>query len=427
MDKLRKSFLYSSLFLVYTQGMWDRIFSLHPILSNAFVDLPILLFIFYPFKFRLRKTPGLVAFILFVFFSFISSYINQDGTYNYLRFVRYFIYFYLIFNQMWYARLSSSEWKNLFKFIIVLILLQGIGSAFNLFVLGVQVEGHVGLMSSSGGTTATTFPIIVLSLCLLMYLSYLPKNRIFNIIIILCIGSALLVSIQSGKRATYFLIPFYSAIVIFYTLYTTGSRVKYIKKLTITLIILVSLIPVFILGIASSRGLNYGLRGDESNIEIIENAIDYAIYYETNTARQGTTGRTGTTLMVLNNSLKSGKTFLLGYGIGSHKDEFQTYRLGIEYGFVGATRDLISVGWPSMILTIIIFLQVILVNKSYKLNFTNSIRLILLSVFLLIHINYASDYTSHLKIGYMLAILCAFINSPVHYKSLENLMIKYFR
>ena len=66
-------------------------------------------------------------------------------------------------------------------------------------------------------------------------------------------------------------------------------------------------------------------------------------------------------------------------------------------------------------------------SKSHKFKFTNSIRLVLFFLFLFIHFTYSSDFTSHLKLGYMLAILCAFINSPKHRDTLEYFVINRFK
>ena len=161
-------------------------------------------------------------------------------------------------------------------------------------------------------------------------------------------------------------------------------------------------------------------------IAIIREALYYAQNYETDISEYGhTIGRTNTTRQIINTTKKNIDSFLFGFGYGSIKEEDTQAKSGFGYGIVGFTRDIVSGGWIVMFLTILIFSKVILTNQSTNYKFTWVLRLIIFMVFVFTHFSYSSDFATSLKITYILAIICAFINSPSHSESLDILVNKY--
>src|SRR5690606_10198181 len=125
--------------------------------------------------------------------------------------------------------LTENKWSTILKLVIAMIVLQGVGALFNIFILGERVERYVGVMSTSGGTTATIFPMLITNILLIYYLfsSKLTRKKI------LLMGGMLfgvfLVGYSSGKRAIYFAIPAISLITFLLAL-TKLVNQKYFKK-----------------------------------------------------------------------------------------------------------------------------------------------------------------------------------------------------
>jgi len=78
-----------------------------------------------------------------------------------------------------------------------------------------------------------------------------------------------------------------------------------------------------------------------------------------------------------------------------------------------------------MILTIILFKKVILSNKSINHSFTITLRRLIFLLFLATHFVYSSDFTTSLKVTFILLIILSLINSPKHYSVLNYFFAKY--
>src|SRR5690606_4002791 len=181
------------------------------------------------------------------------------------------------------------KWGAILKIFIIMILLQGIGALFNIFILGDRIEGYVGTMSSLGGTTATVFPLLISTLVLIYFLFSPKLNSSTLLVMSIMLFSAFLVGYSSGKRGIYFIIPFILMIVTLISI-PKIIRTRYFKKKMIYLALSGMLIfPLIIFGMINSRGLNYSLSGKESSIDIISNSLDYADEYENATDQYGRT------------------------------------------------------------------------------------------------------------------------------------------
>jgi hypothetical protein len=426
MSKQRYIWLLISLFMVYTQGLWERLFSLPPG-TTIMLELPLWTYFFLSLKKLSKPTPARIWIIIFTLFTFFASVANNTGTIAWVKYIRFFLYFYLLYASLWNSQLTNKQWLTLLKFGIFLILIQGLGSAFNIFVLGQRIEGHVGLMSTLGGTTASTFPLVIVSIITVLFLFARKQGRKFNWILLLTIVSAVLVGYGSGKRAIFFTIPLFISITTLISFfYQKGNAVFYRKIIGIVLIAILS-VPLYIFGITTSKGFNYDLSGNENKLEVLITALTYAQEYEESTSQYGTTtGRSGTTLQVINDSFSSFDKFLFGYGFRSHKDESTAYAIGFTYGIVGFTRDIISGGWLVMLLTFLIISKIILANKSYNYKLTSVLRLIIFAVFVFTHFGYSSDFVVSLKINFLLLILLVFINSPANSNYLNFSVERYF-
>ncbi|MCY1635009.1 O-antigen polymerase [Marinifilum sp. D737] len=413
MSKEKFTLLLVSMFLVFTQGMWERLFFLTPIVGYV-VDFSIVLFIFWNFRINI-SVPGLSLIVCYLGFEFLVGLLNSNSVIDTILYIRYFVYFYLIFAQLYCYSLGIRNWLKLLKFSIFLILLQGIGAVYNLLILGERVEGYVGLMASLGGTTATIFPLFISSIVLLIYLNSRFYSKKIYLIYLLIMASVFLVGYSSGKRTIYFIIPIFILITFMFSIDRNISKTFFQKKFITMTILGVLFFPVLIFGITNSRGLNNDLSGNENSLGVISNAINYVKEYESATDQYGNTiGRSNTTKQII---VKSSNLnfFLTGVGFGSIKNEQTKESLGIGYGVVGLTRDIISAGWISALLVILIFTVVIFRNNSYfKSSFNSILRRLLFMIFIYTYFFYSSDFSVSLKITFFLAIILALINSPRH-------------
>jgi len=425
MSLQRQVWLYIALFMVYTQGFWERIFKLPPD-TSLIVELPVWIYLLLSAKTFFRPVPGSIMVIGYVFISFLIGLINQSGLISWIKHIRFLLYFYLIFQTLWNSQITNRQWLSILRFLVFLIILQGIGSLYNIIILNSRVEGQVGLMSSIGGTTASIFPLLVISVATVIFLFVYKHERRINFYLILCVISTALVGFASLKRAVYFYVPIFVLISLIISAIHLKPKVYFNKILVIGVIILCT-IPFYIHGVKNSGGISDKITDDDNIIEVVRKAVAYIEVYEHLTTEKGYTGgRTATTMRIVQKTTENIQVFFTGHGYGSVKEQKTLSSLEFVYGIVGITRDMVSGGWIIMILTILIVSTVILRNRSAYYEFTQVVRLILLLIFLATHLTYSSDFTVSLKITFSLAILCVFINSPFHNAALNELISGYF-
>lgn len=410
------------MFLVYTQGFGER-FTFIPI--QGLLELTILGMILLSYKPVFSPPLNNLLFALAVG---LVSAIATSSLIPFLKYIRFVLYFYFLYAILKDIIFTIPQFSKLLKYILGLIVLQGIASVSQSFVLGERIEGYVGLMSSLGGSTATSFPILIISVCMLI-LIFSNENVNKKVIrwLLICIASVCLLGYSSGKRAIYFIIPITILISFliarfYYPSYNLGA---FKKKVMYGIIGVMLLFPIFIMGISSSRGLNYALRGNESNVEVITKALIYAEQYESAKAGQSSIGRSGSTKNILNQAFSSPEYFFFGSGFGSIKDEGATKKRNIGYGIVGFTRDIFSGGFIFAVLIAlwyiyILFYSNIIISDSFFL----ALRWMLLFAFVFIHFTYASDYTVHLKLTAILTVLLCVVNSS-NYSHIKEYYTKY--
>ena len=305
---------------------------------------------------------------------------------------------------------TITEFNRYVKFIVMMVLLQGVASIINLSFFG-RAEYNVGAMSSLGGTTATAFPLFVFSILLVIYYFFSFTKRKWYFYILLMIASVFLMAYCSGKRAIFFYVPaFWVAISLICPFFIKWNLFH--RKLFWAIVVFVLFIPVYFFGLTQAGGIADSLGGNESKIEILVKAIEYAEFYENADAAGATVGRSNTTETVLDQALSSKEGWLVGNGFGTIKDESEKDLAGIGYGFVGYSRDVFSGGivFASLVALFMIFLIFYHDVKTHD-SFSTAMRIVIFAVFVVIHFTYSANFTVSLKLNMILAPLLCFLNS----------------
>ena len=314
--------------------MWERLFGFSPAIK-LIAEALIMFYLLLSVKYFKKKTPGSILFLIYLIFSFAVSILNGSGALAWLKYIRYFAYFYLLYITIFHTYISNKQWVFILKFAVFLILIQGLGSIYNVFILKQRVEGYVGLMSSIGGTTAATYPLFLLNLTIIIFFFHKSYNHKFIILILIFCASSFLVGYSSGKRAIYFTFPIFIALTSFISLYSLRNVVGIYKKFLFLIAIILLISPVYFFGIRSTSGVNYYLSGNENKLQVLSSAIEYAVDYEDAQSFTGLSiGRSGSTLQVIKKSLENRTLFFVGKGYGKVKDENTISDLGVGYGIV---------------------------------------------------------------------------------------------
>lgn len=415
MGNLRLFLFKISLFFVFTQGLWERVFENN--LGMAFLEVSVILYIISSIKAIRINTPGFALLLGLLISSFFILLFAEGEAVSAIKYIRYLCYFYFIYNSLLNSLTSLEEWESIFKFLLILVILQGFGSAYTIFVIGEKVEGYVGLMSSLGGTTATIFPLLIVSL-VLFYIYNFRLNQTIPFLILLVICS-FLVSFSSGKRAIYYAVPIFIFLTFIISIILNSDKKEVLRKALYVFIIIFLVSPIYVLGIKKSHGLNYDLVGNETFGQIVTKSLAFAKEYESAESSEGlTVGRSNTSMQIVGKSLSSSNLFLFGKGFGVTKDESVREEYGFSYGIVGFTRDLLNGGWIFAIISALIFVRIILYDYWGSSDKVKILKIILLAIFVFTHFMYSSDFTVSLKISIIYAILCSFVSSCIYTPSI---------
>lgn len=408
--KLKQFLLYLITFLVYTQGFLERF---TPLPASGMIEVGVWVLMLVSF----RPKSGLVWMII-VFLSGLIAAIGTSTIIPYFKYIRYFFYFYVVYTALWNLYFTIAEFGRYIRFNVAMVLLQGIASIINLTFFG-RAEYNVGAMSSLGGTTATVFPLFIFTVLLVVYyFSSFPKKS-WHLYILLMIASVFLMAFSSGKRAIFFYVPSFLIVISIICLFSI-KRKRAGRKLVYVVCLVVLFIPVFFWGITQAGGISDSLSGNENKTGVIRVAFEYAMFYEDSESSSGATmGRSNTTNVIINQALVSKEGWFVGNGFGSMKDENEIAQVGVRYGFVGYSRDVLSGGiiFASLVAAFFIFL-IFHRDVKTKDSFSRIMRIAILLVFVVVHFTYSSNFTSSLKINMMLAPLLCFLNSAnyIHLK-----------
>ena len=394
-------FLKLTLFVIYTQGLFERL--LGPEIGIYFVEVPLCLFLIINYN-HLRTERKSSVIFSFLIFSVVVLMIFTFQIVEGVKYIRFVVYFYFFHRVLGNVVLNQSRYRHFVRFIVFIILIQGLAATYELFVLGERTERFVGLMSASGGTTATVFPLIIIQMCLIWWLNRKDKRVTDIFVLITLLFTAGIIAYASGKRAFYF----YSIIILTTTtllqLYYFSSSRKSIKRTITIVFIAIGFIPVFLVGIKNSNWLNRNISSEMNAFGVLVNAVEQAKNYETQDDVEGTITRSKTTKMVLNQTIKDFGSVVGGYGFNAYNNDRVKKSLNIRYGIVGITRDLISTGWLISFLIVYFFIHS-LRYKQYRISVEKIIlERSLVFLFLLVHFTYSSDFIVHLKISALVSL-----------------------
>lgn len=399
--------------LVYLEGLFVRI-GIPPQIYKLILEGIIVLFALRNFQYLVNYTKiGLLLALIIIVTAISSVYNNQSiiWAFSYLRFI---IYGFVIFSASSRKPFSQKEIKIAKRVIVTLLLLQIAGSAIQVFIIQERIEGFVGLMSYTNGTTAVIFPLMTTAFCISLYFFYRP-----SLIYLLLLLGFLIISYSSGKRAIYFYLPgiFALAFIIkslFYRKYSLNLKHSH----------LLLFIPIFgflyLFGIQNSKGISR-YDNSASNFEVIQYAIEYAKWGNTAQDAGNTIGRSSTTDRILEYSLSSTAKLLLGAGPIIMRDDNQEEvfgRLKIKYGITGFTRDIMGIGFLGAILTIIFYLSLFKKLKGISFRGLSSYNRalyfsIILTIFIfgLSHFGYSADFTSSGKISFLILFILGLLKN----------------
>ena len=302
--------------------------------------------------------PGFWLCLAYVAWCALSGLFNDQGVLISLKYCRYVFYAYCMF-----ALVSRLPWdpvriQNLLILLAGLCLVQIPASLGNLIIRGLRDEFRVGTMTVSGGELGTVFPLLVFGFIMGIYLFRL--RTFWMLLLAVAFG---IVGFSNGKRAFYYFMPGLACLgLAVYASLPPWVRPSGWRKVVphATLAILCA-IPLLLYGIRQTEGLS---RTDDkvSLVDQITFMIQSATEYETGNKFGGVViGRSAASRRVLEEHSHQKPTVqLLGYGpepLLQTSVEFAPY--DIDYGIVGWSRDVISIGWIGAALYVGMILRIL--------------------------------------------------------------------
>lgn len=331
---------------VFTQGALERLGLPDAALKITLMASVLLVCFSLWGRTALEWPPGLVFVVLFVFWTVLSGIASGDGLYRSFLYFRLLVFGYLVFWAVWNARLTRGEIVGLGRLIFALCLLQIAASLVHVFVLGERVEAHVGTLEAGAGTPATAFPLLAMAYVMAFYFYY--KRSAWMVLLAFAFG---IVGYSSGKRAIYFLMPtFYALLLVWYCV--RERSLANLRQIITPFLVCALFVPVMMFGLTDSK--QFGHLQGAGIAEILTGSFEVVGEYNNWTNASGeTSGRNATSLKVL--SLLPQEIFgdlLLGLGPASMKDageERGQKQIGIDYGLVDWSIMTLSIGWPGLL------------------------------------------------------------------------------
>ena len=403
--------IYLIFFFNYTEGFWTEYVSEY---FQYGIELIFVVFLLRNTSKWLQDSCGGKLTCFWLAFSLFLATITWTIV-PMLKEIRFFLYYILLFRIFWNESFSLSQIKKLFSFIIFLILLNGVISFIRIFFMGLREERLVGIISSSGGTTATSFPMLICSILALFFLFdiQLTQKASFQVkkyaVMLLLLLSAFLIGYGSGKRAILVLTP----LAIFATFIFSSFHLSFktIAKKTIALIfILLALNTLLLHAFYNTHGYDYVISEGDSWTTVLQGVWEYTNDYEFSQNQGSSMGRLGSTIEIWN-ACQQDNIWLTGIGYHSHKDEETRDFLNIIYGVCGWSRDMINGGILAVLFSIVIYVRLIFSHKSTD-GVWKVLKIVILFNFLCIYFFYSSDYAVSLKLNMLIALLLALANSP---------------
>jgi len=365
---------------------------------------------------KVKLPPGCIWFTLYVSWSLLSGIVTQDTLYDGFLYARYTLYSMLIYIVAYSSNIHVAQLKRFAFPIASLMILQLAVSVIKVTVFGDRTEWRVGTMTVIGGELAALFPLVALAYAMAYY-AYV-RHSFWVLLLGLAFG---MVGYASGKRAIYFTLPLcFLASLSLYALVQYRCKRPVPHKILIHSVAAIAIsIPFFLYGVAHSAGIGMENASGLTIAESLINAATYAESYNTGVSDRGmSTGRTSTSWRVIN-SLVAGdaKQIIFGWGptalIPKRGEGVGTaggFRaLGIWYGIVGWSRDVLSIGIIGPLLYSVAYLSVL--GYSYRALYITADRWIKAALFAVVagvatllaaYAYYASSFMSSGTITFLL-------------------------
>ena len=332
-------FFYLLLVLIYFPGLFEDI-GINKVIIKYLADSIIVGYFIAKYRTMIFPKKSLIILsFLIVLISVISTIINNQGVLFGVQYARFaflsMLLFYIAFNFRW----SFSTLLKFERFFAVILIVQVIFSLKTIFITNNIEESVVGTITRSGGEIAATLPMFALAPLLSKYL-YIRKKRLLLLSILL-----ITIGIASGKRAFIFYMPLIALIIyLLYLVQENKITLRYVLKSIVIAGLLVLCFNI-IVNVFLFFNKNEGL-GREG-----QSPLEYALSYNKGITQEGIiTGRWSASLKILDETGEEPIKDLLGYGpkiLMGKSGDFDKYK--IDYGIVGWSRDVLSIGWAGMI------------------------------------------------------------------------------
>lgn len=339
-------------FLTFTQGIFQSFgvpFNLLKLIQEAYIIL-IFLFFFNLKKIELKYGIYVYAYMILVF---LSALYNDNSVISAILYSRFHFYALLIFLISKSYNWKLKEVKSQYSFLKKMLALQVLYAFYEIFILKDVQEEIVGTITTSGGELATIIPLVGLCFFFVEYLFNSKKK----ILLLMCL-SLILIGFASAKRGVIFYFPI--TFVIIYLLYLKYEKIPTYKRLPKIVFVSIFALILFVIGVSNNKSLNSG------NSTSGRYALEYASNYTTAKSYDGKIiGRIGASLQIIYQTGSNGVKDWIGFGpeiLMGKSGDFELYK--IDYGIVGWTKEVISVGWFGMIFYWLFYYRIF--RKIYK-------------------------------------------------------------
>jgi hypothetical protein len=346
---MRPSAFYALLLffaLLYTQGLWSRVGVPDRALDAVLFALPWVVLLNKHGSLG-KPPPGFLLVWFYAGWSWSACLYTGEGAIRGLLFARYLIAAYLVFWAIWNSDFTARQLSWIHTIIFAAFLVQVPAACFEWLVRGRLVEATVGVLGSTTGGIATSFPMFAFS-CMLAFFLYYSR-----LIFLLAAFSFFLVGSASGKLAIYYFLP--TMLVLGFVLYAAAEGVRQTLRRAVPVALLaVCAFPLLMYLLSHSRRTEM-LQEQRGVRDKIGSFLAYSQATALSDQSWYTGSRYSTSRRIIEETFRrSPSVFLFGQGThvfqeASGEEDGGAYdEYGIIYGIVGWGQDALAVGWPAM-------------------------------------------------------------------------------